>query len=88
MERLLHEDFTEFGASGARWDRAAMLASLAAEPAQPAEVSGLVARSLAEDVVLVTYVAEHEGAVTLRSSIWVKSDPGWQVLFHQGTPAS
>ena len=91
IDRFLHEEFTEIGASGRRWDRASTIALLATDPGSAPEVSDLVARSLADDVVLVTYLAKHaadEGTTSFRSSLWVKTNDAWKVLFHQGTPVS
>ena len=39
---------------------------------------------LADDVVLVTYVAREGGRTSLCSSIWVRGDEGWRLYFHQG----
>jgi hypothetical protein len=44
-------------------------------------------------VALVTYKSAHidsEGGLqrfSLRSSIWLLGEEGWQMVFHQGTPA-
>jgi hypothetical protein len=91
IDRLLHEEFTEIGASGRRWDRASTIALLATDPGSAPEVSDVAARALADEVVLITYLAKHaadEGTASLRSSLWVKADDAWKVLFHQGTPVS
>jgi hypothetical protein len=45
---------------------------------------------LDERHVLVTYALTIPGPpqrTSLRSSVWRHSDAGWQMLFHQGTPA-
>jgi hypothetical protein len=84
VERLLHADFREFGASGTAWDRKAIIASLAADPGRGWDATEIDARELAAGVVLVTYRA----AGSLRSSLWVEGADGWQLLFHQGTPAA
>jgi hypothetical protein len=85
---LLHEEFREFGASGTVWDRPAIVASLASDPGGPtAEAEDLMAVQLADDVVLVTYRARRPDRRSLRSSVWVRGAGGWEVLFHQGTPA-
>jgi hypothetical protein len=83
VERLLHPDFREFGASGHAWDRAAIVAALAADPGTGWTATEVEAREVSGGVVLVTYRA----AGSLRSSLWVDGPDGWQVLFHQGTPA-
>jgi hypothetical protein len=93
MENLLHPDFVEFGRSGTRYTRSDILRGVGPESVHPAVHSrhfDLVV--LAEGVALVTYLSVHVDAVgnlcrhTLRSSIWVCSDVGWQMRFHQGTP--
>ena len=86
VEALLHPDFREIGATGGMWDRAAIIASLSADPGVPAALPSAVdAREVADGVVLLTYAL----AGSLRSSLWVRGGPeGWQVLFHQGTPAA
>ena len=40
-----------------------------------------------EDVVLVHYRSKHLDKQTeaLRTSVWVKTDEGWKIKFHQGT---
>lgn len=88
LEPLLHPDFTEFGASGRRWDRAAMIESLGAEPADghPPAVFDLSGVRLADSVILVTYRTDYGGRFTWRSSLWRRLDNGsWCVYFHQGT---
>jgi hypothetical protein len=82
VQRLLHPDFREFGLSGA-WNRDAIVAALAADPGTGWTATEVEAREVAGGVVLVTYRA----AGSLRSSLWVEGPEGWQLLFHQGTPA-
>jgi hypothetical protein len=93
MEMLLHPDFVEFGRSGRRYSRADILNEFGPDSVLPAihsERFRLVL--LAEEVALLTYVSAHldaSGEVhrhTLRSSIWVRTQTGWQLRFHQGTP--
>lgn len=86
---LLDEEFVEFGASGRTWDRASIIASLAASPgAAAAEVLDLRATPLGPDAYLVTYRARTAERASLRSSVWVRADDGaWRLRFHQGTVA-
>jgi hypothetical protein len=95
METLLHPDFVEFGRSGREYTRAEILDEFG-----PASVLPLVRSAtfdlavLAEGVALLTYVSAHEDADgkqsrhTLRSSVWVRTEIGWQLRFHQGTPTA
>ena len=84
--RLLHADFREFGASGRVWDRDAIVAALAAEPSQGAVADDMHATRLADNVVLLTYSAQTAAHTSSRSSLWVRDDGTWRLLFHQGTP--
>jgi hypothetical protein len=43
-------------------------------------------REITPDVALVTYrTVGTEGKEARRSSVWVRREPGWQIVFHQGT---
>ena len=86
---LLDDDFVEFGASGAVWDEASDLAAMAGLAS--AEGDGIACADvrgvrLADDVVHVTYTAAWRGVVSGRSSVWRRTDGGWRLYFHQGTP--
>jgi hypothetical protein len=49
---------------------------------------------LGSEIALLTYRSAHllqDGSLTdhtLRSSLWSSSEVGWQLRFHQGTPAA
>jgi hypothetical protein len=89
MERILTDDFLEFGRSGRRYDRAAILALPAGSIAT--SLRDLEVRMLGADVALVTYVTESAYDDTVeranRASVWVRRDGNWRLQFHQGTPA-
>lgn len=93
LEALLHPDLVEFGVSGLRWDRREIIAALAAgqppggaAPAQEAAVvSELAGIRLSSTIVLVTYVSEQGQRRARRSSLWLRTGPGWRLYFHQGT---
>jgi hypothetical protein len=94
LEILIHEEFHEVGRSGTVYSKADIVALLlsATDHAQVVADKFLV-RRLATDVALLTYRSAHalpDGSLhchTLRSSIWQRSDVGWQMSFHQGTAA-
>ncbi|MFW3168615.1 DUF4440 domain-containing protein [Geodermatophilus sp. CPCC 206100] len=86
LERLLHPDFEEFGASGRVWDRDAIIDALVSDPAPSGSPGAFTPMRLAVDAVLVTYRVDGDRP-SLRSSIWLRNGPaGWQLRFHQGTP--
>ncbi len=88
IDALLHPEFVEYGASGIVWTRQATIDELASAHASgPIEVLDLQGRLIDRDTVLLTFRTRHGDRVALRSSLWVRSDGRWQVLFHQGTPS-
>ncbi len=88
---LLAEDFREFGSSGRVFNKQQIVAALQGELPSQLSLSGFQATVLAPDVVLVTYQAtqrpdlQQSCVKSLRSSVWVFRNAGWQILFHQGT---
>ena len=96
LDRLLADEFIEFGSSGGIFDKAQVIEALLAETSDPAAAVCLTefgARQLAPGVVLVTYRTSRSGlnappGSKLRSSIWKLTEGQWQMVFHQGTPAA
>lgn len=96
LDLLLADEFLEFGASGATYDKRSVIAGLLADPESRlpryATMENLKVRRLADDIRLVTYRSRKMRPGTTvperanRSSIWQKIDGRWQMLFHQGTP--
>ena len=90
IERVLHADFTEFGASGRTYTRADIVATpeIPFETRRP--LPDFEARELTDAVVLLTYVSDvdyGDFVVTAnRTSIWIRTPAGWQLCHHQGTP--
>ena len=92
LDALIHEEFQEFGRSGAAYSKADIVALLlSAEQHAHVVADRFLVRRLAADVALLTYRSAHallDGTLhrhTLRSSIWQLSAAGWQMSFHQGT---
>jgi ribonuclease HI len=92
LAALIDDDFEEIGASGRRWDRAAILDRLGSGPAEDVAIDLFAAAPLGDDAVQVTYrsVARAPGLPARsawRSSVWIRRGDGWRIRFHQGTPA-
>ena len=93
LDALLHPRFREFGRSGRIYDRPEVLDEFSEQP-QSHKVWSQEYRvePLAEDAALLTYKSAHignDGSLerhTIRSSLWLHTVKGWQMLFHQGTP--
>jgi hypothetical protein len=94
LGELLHADFVEFGRSGRSYTRSEVIKEFSAGGAlEPVEARDFELAEPGPGVALLTYTSAHRGAAgvlnrqTLRSSIWVETDRGWVMRFHQGTPA-
>lgn len=95
LERLLHRDFHEVGRSGRVYDRATVIAWLAAQDDPPPTVSDrFTLDAIGEGIALLGYRSAQRRADggldlhTLRASLWLRGASGWQVRYHQGTPAA
>jgi hypothetical protein len=91
LTSLLAEDFREFGSSGRIYTRHQIIDQLAAESPRHITLSDPFCRQLSEDIALLTYrstrtIALNVSSHALRSSVWVRRDGRWQMIFHQGTP--
>jgi hypothetical protein len=95
LERLLHPEFHEVGRSGRIYDRDTIVGYLAAQASPPAVASDAFALLVIDArAALLTYRSAHveQGNRlvnhTLRSSLWLETRAGWQLRYHQGTPAA
>ena len=87
---LLSPDFQEFGTSGLVYVRADIVDALADEPATTTSAEDFDVRVISADAALLTYKSTKtvDGGASvraLRSSLWVRRDGEWRMLFHQGT---
>ena len=87
---LLAAEFREFGSSGRVFETTSVLDALLA-PGRPRLVlEEFRAVAVADGAALVTYVSKSVAGPgwkppSLRSSLWVRRENRWQMLFHQGT---
>lgn len=91
LAALLANGFIEVGADGGSYTKAEVIASLHIEAKRTWAISNFCSTVLADNVVLATYRARQLDRLTgevvesLRSSIWIRVNDGWQMIFHQGT---
>jgi hypothetical protein len=91
----LHPEFLEFGRSGRRYSRNEVLAefSTAGAALETVHAEDFELVELGRGSALLTYVSMHKTASgelqrrTLRSSLWLETETGWRMRFHQGTAA-
>lgn len=91
LEALLSEDFIEIGSAGRVYNRSDIIEALASESGVRIEISEFSVTTLSPTVVLVRYraaISEGDSSPvhSLRSSVWLRSDNHWRMVFHQGTP--
>ena len=86
LERLLHPQYTETGSTGNIYDRETTIEMMLAEQPGGVVVRDFQAQLLAPDTALVTYRSIGGGGQEARrTSIWMGTEVGWQLRFHQGT---
>lgn len=90
LERLLAQEFVEFGSSGRCLTRSEIIRELASELPATYSVSEFVVRFATAEAAIVTYRLTTTGQAgrtreSLRSSFWGRRDGRWQIVFHQGT---
>lgn len=90
MGRILHPDFAEVGTSGQTYTRNEVLDTPRTRLDVRLPHEGYSLELIDEDVALVRYISQdiHDGVErhAHRSSIWINTNEGWQLRFHQGTP--
>jgi len=90
MRSILANDFFEFGRSGKVYSLDVSLSAPDQEINTKFPLKDFVIHEIDERVVLITYISEvqyDEMEIGNRSSLWIKTDSGWKLKFHQGTPA-
>jgi len=90
LEKILHEDFLEIGASGKTYNKEQTIDLLTTEPEFSAVATDFRFFQVAEDVALLTYslntVSPDTGTGhSARSSLWKFENNNWRLVFHQGT---
>ena len=90
---LLHPSFSEADVDGRTWSREETLAEFRdAPPSYAVWAQDFTAEAVIEGVVLLRYRSAHideAGRLSrfvMRTSLWQRTDAGWQLRFHQGTP--
>jgi hypothetical protein len=88
-EKLLSENFLEFGASGKSYNKQETLSALRKRASNHAADNWIpynfTCMAITDSAYLLTYCVQRNDGLSMRSSIWKKSNNQWQILFHQGT---
>ena len=82
LDRLVSDQFFEFGSSGRIYAKPDVIAQMLAEPDITVRVADFRVLAVAPDVALATYRTGR----SVRSSLWRREGEAWRIVFHQGTP--
>ncbi|NHC15693.1 nuclear transport factor 2 family protein [Motilibacter deserti] len=89
LERQTAPDFFEVGASGRRYSRGHVIATLLARYARSEsdewETTDFHCRAVGPETYLLTYLLRQGERRSRRVTAWRRTDGQWQVLYHQGT---
>ncbi|MGD2100740.1 MAG: DUF952 domain-containing protein [Acidimicrobiia bacterium] len=90
MDHVLHPDFVEVGRSGRTYDRTQAIETTDYPYDYELPLQSLETELIGEDIALVRYVSREsldgETSPAHRTSLWIHTDTGWRLRFHQGTP--
>jgi len=81
LDRLVSDQFVEFGSSGRVYAKHDVIAQMLAQPSVTVSVTDFHVLALSPDVALATYRTGR----SLRSSVWRREGGHWRIVFHQGT---
>lgn len=85
FQELIADDFLEIGSSGKVYTKDAVFEALKHEKERNIVITGAVIKCISENIYLLVYQSQEPERIVKRSSIWVKNENKWQILFHQGT---
>ncbi|MEN9649457.1 MAG: hypothetical protein RL094_424 [Candidatus Parcubacteria bacterium] len=91
LNKLLADDFIEYGSSGLIYNKEITINSLTSAPSPTYKIYDFEIISLSETFAQTRFKTDRinlDGTrlTSLRSSIWKKTGNDWQMYFHQGTP--
>ena len=89
MNNTLTPDFFEFGCSGRVYKKEETLSAPLQEINITLPLKQFAVHLIDTNIALVTYISEvqYENLeIANRSSLWIRTDSGWKLRFHQGTP--
>ena len=82
LDRLIADEFIEFGSSGQVYEKQDVIAAALAHPHVTSTLAEFQVLPVTPDVALATY----RTAQSVRTSLWRREANGWRIVFHQGTP--
>jgi len=89
FQKLLSPNFWEIAASGKRYCRDYVLDELEKRQQNPFpqtwHTTDHYLQRIAEQLYLYSYTLHQPTRISQRTSLWLQSEDGWQLVYHQGT---
>lgn len=90
LDRQAAAEFEEVGASGRRYGREFVLATVQQRfargvPDDPWDAGGFHCVALGPQTYLLTYDLRRGDRLTRRATVWRRTPDDWEVVYHQGT---
>ncbi len=85
LDELLDDSFFEIGTSGNYYLKEDTIKLLPEERFVELDAFDFDIREIQAGVTQIVYKTKVEDKKSFRSSIWIQSDSGWKMIFHQGT---
>lgn len=91
LNKLIADDFIEYGSSGLVYNKKIILERLPQDNSPTYFLSDFEVVVLSEDKVQTRFKTDRTNldntkTTSLRTSLWRKNNDNWQIFFHQGTP--
>ena len=91
LDMLISDDFVEYGSSGLVYNKDIILERLPKEVSPSYVLYDFEIVVLSENIIQTRFKTDrinidNTKTVSLRTSLWRKTDNKWQIFFHQGTP--
>lgn len=86
LERILDENFFEYGKSGAIISRNETICFLSESDDRNIAITNFTVDKISDNTWIIHYVSKDENNISsLRTSIWIYKDNQYKMYFHQGT---
>lgn len=93
LDKLLADDFIEYGSSGLIYDKKTTLEKLPKSQPLHYRLYDFEIIIFSDQIVQTRFKTDRVNTdgtktISLRSSMWKNSNGNWQMFFHQGTPTN
>lgn len=88
LDQLIDDDFIEIGSSGKIYTKKMTVGVLLQPGRRSIDPEFISLRELSENLYMLTFRTGSGSVTVVRNSIWKRTDSGWKIIYHQGTPVT